>query len=79
MAKVVNTVPDKASGRKEVYAKFFDGQLWELGLEDAHGTKKLSTMRSCVVSAAARHGVKVMTAVRGDKLYVQAQVGKAAE
>lgn len=75
MAKVVNTIPERGEqvGRKTYpWHKWFDGRIWELRQGKDFKPKALGFAQQAYTKGRA-FKIKVTTAVRGNRVYVQAQ------
>ncbi len=76
MATVVKEMPKKAGGvgrqPKYIYADWLDGQIWLLKSgEDFNG--KPESMRANINNAARKMGLKVVTRINPEGLWVQSK------
>lgn len=73
MAKVVKEIPNirQMGPQKYPWNKWLDGRVWQLnGGKDF--TSKPSGMAQQAYSAARKMGVKVQTAIRGNRVFLKA-------
>lgn len=82
MAKGVSKIPKRiypGAPLRPTYERYFDGRLWRLTCSDSATGGGIMSLAASIRSACKRRGISVNVCMRHDKLYVQAQLGKAAE
>jgi hypothetical protein len=73
MAKTVNAIPELKDLRNaHPWEKYLNGNIWELK-QGKDFKSKPTIMAQQVYGAAKKLNVKASTAIRGNKLYIQAK------